>query len=270
MNHATTLAGHDFVVTDIMYVLDRHPDPQWRLRSNFCNPHYVIAYCKSGQAEYHYNNEQVNVGKGDVLLFPKLYQHGAASDPHDPWSFLTVAFELADLQGTAEKAIESLPRCMASSYGYEMHELFGKLYRSWTSKKPGYLLLCRGLLMEMLYLIVRQFSQPLILTPQAHTIEKLMDDLQAHVHKTYSVDELAARVGLSPSYFRTVFKQTAGMTAIEYQNQLKINKAGDLLLGGYCNVSEAAEAVGFKDIYYFSRLFKKITGMPPSTYLKNR
>lgn len=108
MNHATTLAGHDFVVTDIMYVLDRHPDPQWRLRSNFCNPHYVIAYCKSGQAEYHYNNEQVNVSKGDVLLFPKLYQHGAASDPHDPWSFLTVAFELADLQGTAEKAIESL------------------------------------------------------------------------------------------------------------------------------------------------------------------
>lgn len=268
MNQAP-LTGHDFVVTDIVYVLDRHPDPEWRLRSNFRNPHYVMAYCKAGKAEYHFDNEHITVRKGDVLLFPKLYEHGGASDPHDPWSFMTVAFDLADLHGSAAEAIELLPRSMPSSYGYEMNELFGKLYRSWTGKKPGYLLQCRGLLMELLYLLVRQFSQPAILTPQARAIEKLMDDLQASVNETYSVDELAERVGLSPSYFRTVFKQTAGMTAVDYQNRLKINKAGDLLLGGYCNVSEAAEAVGFKDIYYFSRLFKKITGMAPSSYLKN-
>ncbi|HHV97854.1 MAG TPA: helix-turn-helix transcriptional regulator [Clostridiaceae bacterium] len=54
-----------------------------------------------------------------------------------------------------------------------------------------------------------------------------------------------------------------------YTYYIKINKAKDLLLSGECNVSEAAFSVGFENVHYFSRTFKKITGVNPSKYLKS-
>ena len=58
-----------------------------------------------------------------------------------------------------------------------------------------------------------------------------------------------------------------GMSAIQFQNQQKIQRAKDLILSQNCNVTEAAQAVGFSDIYYFSRMFRKLTGKNPSEYL---
>ena len=68
---------------------------------------------------------------------------------------------------------------------------------------------------------------------------------------------------MSTSYFRALFKQ-------QFHNRLKITKACDLLRSGTCNVTEAAYATGFGDVYYFSRLFKKTTGRSPSQHLQRR
>ena len=73
--------------------------------------------------------------------------------------------------------------------------------------------------------------------------------------------------GLSSSHFRMLFKEFTGLSAVQFQNRLKIDKAKDLILSGSCNVTEAASAVGFDNVYYFSRLFRKLTGKNPSEYL---
>ena len=54
---------------------------------------------------------------------------------------------------------------------------------------------------------------------------------------------------------------------MQFQNKLKIDKAKDLIISHSCNITEAAEAVGFSDVYYFSRMFRKITGKNPSEFL---
>ena len=101
--------------------------------------------------------------------------------------------------------------------------------------------------------------------------EKQIKNLIAENHaRTFSAEILAETVGLSCSHFRALFKKKTGESVIQFQNRLKIAKACDLLKSGSCNVTEAAYATGFSDVYYFSRLFKKITGQSPSHYLKNQ
>ncbi|WP_281287048.1 helix-turn-helix domain-containing protein [Paenibacillus hemerocallicola] len=86
--------------------------------------------------------------------------------------------------------------------------------------------------------------------------------------KNYSVDEICQMIGYSTSHFQLIFKKVTGITIIQYQNEIKIKKARDLLQYGNCNVTEAALQVGFNDMNYFSRLYKKMTGHNPSEYLK--
>jgi AraC-like DNA-binding protein len=54
---------------------------------------------------------------------------------------------------------------------------------------------------------------------------------------------------------------------LKYINRMKINDAENILLSGEFTVHEAAYKCGFEDIYYFSKLFKKIKGFPPSRIL---
>jgi len=82
-----------------------------------------------------------------------------------------------------------------------------------------------------------------------------------------SVTELAAACGYHENYFSSFFKKTMGCTPRHYINLQKINKAKDMLLFSDCNVTEAAEQLGFSSVHYFSRVFHQLTGITPSEYL---
>ena len=82
------------------------------------------------------------------------------------------------------------------------------------------------------------------------------------------IDLPAQMCGLSTGRFRRVFSECLGMTPVEYRNKLRMQKVVTLLKSGTCTVGEVAEAVGISDIKYFSKLFKRYTGVSPSTVKK--
>ena len=73
---------------------------------------------------------------------------------------------------------------------------------------------------------------------------------------------------LNPVYCGALFSQETGQTILQYTNRLRITKAKELLHFTNDSVSEIAAEVGIEDLYYFSRLFKKLVGMSPSEYRK--
>jgi AraC-like DNA-binding protein len=82
------------------------------------------------------------------------------------------------------------------------------------------------------------------------------------------VKQLASKVYMSPDYFRKVFKETTGLSPIDYINKVRISKSAKLLEDGGLSIARVAEMVGICDVNYFSRLFRSKLGCTPSEYRK--
>jgi AraC-like DNA-binding protein len=90
----------------------------------------------------------------------------------------------------------------------------------------------------------------------------LADNVNAHL----DIGWLSRSLGMGYSRFRQVFKKYAGVSPYQYFLDLKITRAKELLQSRQHSVKEVADMLSFDDPYYFSHLFKKKTGHPPSAW----
>ena len=256
----------DAVIRDIRFVFHRDPNPNWKFSDTTAPDYYVLAYAVSGYAWYKCEGKQFPVSRGQLLFFPRGVARSAMADSKTPWSFISVGFEMECFDEATVKLFKSLPHRLVPSNELEINALFLELERRWTARSAGYLLRCRSIIMHLLYLLLRSQARSKYSTPHAQSIASVVRLLQDQFTHSFSVDELAQMVELSPSRFRVLFKEFTGYTVVKYQNWLRINKAKDLLLSGEYTVTQTAQKIGFEDVYYFSRLFKKFTGNTPSHY----
>lgn len=81
-----------------------------------------------------------------------------------------------------------------------------------------------------------------------------------------SVAELADRVGVTPDHFTRLFRETLGVVPLAYIITARIDRARQLLLESSLSVTEIAAALGYSDVYFFSRQFKQRTGTSPARF----
>jgi len=256
--------AYDYVISDIEYVIERAPNPQWKIR-DFVNPRSsILAYAISGRAHYLIDGTPYEITGGDLLLMAPGTPHTAASSRERPWRFFSVAFTVTDSQGgDVSRYLRSLPTVTSITHG-EIVRHFHEMFSVWTHNSPGHLLRIRAGIALALHRIIAEYDVPDQQQPYTRRMARIADVLSRNYDRTYSVEELAALADLSPSHFRTVFKRATGMTATQYQQQIKIGKATEFLASGEYNVTETARTCGFRDVYYFSHLYKKLTGSNPS------
>ena len=97
-------------------------------------------------------------------------------------------------------------------------------------------------------------------------ISKALLYIEQYCHESLSLQDIAAHVGLNPSYFSRIFKQITGDSVTTCITKYRISKAKELLADDSMRLSEIAEGTGFNDVSYFSNTFKKMTGYTPSDY----
>lgn len=258
----------DFDISNIRYFHKRDAQPNWRVDKIAYVADYVVAYCIRGEAFYYFRDESHIIRKGDLLFFPKELVRTGKANPDDPWSFYSLTFSLRFQDAAMQERFDSLDCLIRNPRLQKLHMLFAEFAQIWKGKRSGYKLKCKSLLLDLLYTMLKEHDRITHGTAHYNAIEKTINLILSRYTEHFNIEELASRSGLSPSHFRLLFKKVTGMTAIQYQNQVRIGVAKDLLMGGECNVTEAALAAGFQDIYYFSRLFKQLTGEPPSRYMK--
>lgn len=100
-------------------------------------------------------------------------------------------------------------------------------------------------------------------------IAKAKKYIEEYFNQDISLKEVADSVNLNPSYFSTLFMQNTGVSYTEHLTKIRIEKAKALLKDTDYKVYEIAEMIGYQNVTYFNRTFKKITGVTPVEY-KNR
>ena len=87
--------------------------------------------------------------------------------------------------------------------------------------------------------------------------------LEKEWNLNHDVCRYAQECGMSETSFYVRFKEWSGTSPVKYRNGMRIAAARSLLLNSNLTVSEIASEIGFDDPYYFSRIFKKLTGLSP-------
>ncbi|KAF6609500.1 helix-turn-helix transcriptional regulator, partial [Paenibacillus sp. EKM208P] len=97
---------------------------------------------------------------------------------------------------------------------------------------------------------------------QSH-VDKATRYMSEQLESTVSLEELSRHVQVSKQHLNLIFKQSTGYSPVDYYLRMKIQRASQLLDLTNASIKEISIQLGFRDPYYFSRLFKKIMGCSP-------
>lgn len=90
--------------------------------------------------------------------------------------------------------------------------------------------------------------------------------IKDNIGKVISLQDVAFKLNISSGYLSTMFKQSTGVSFIDYVTEVKIGEAKRLLRGSNYKIYEIAQMTGYENAYYFSKVFKKVTGMTPKEF----
>lgn len=104
----------------------------------------------------------------------------------------------------------------------------------------------------------------------SHIIRKVEQYINENIKEPLTLADVAQHIYLSPAYFSTLFKQEKGENFSSYVNRIRIKKAKVMLAKGSLTQRYIAQKIGFSDACYFSRVFKKFTGLTPGEYRQKK
>lgn len=99
-----------------------------------------------------------------------------------------------------------------------------------------------------------------------HLISQMINSIEDNLYSNISVEELCAEMNYSRAYLSKIFKTTTGFTILEYILNRKIMQAKKLIKENDYNFSQISDKLAFDNPHYFTRVFKRISGMTPSEY----
>lgn len=223
-------------------------------------PTFGISLKLSGETVYHRGSDSLSFPAGSVLFLPQGSQYECLVT--EPGEAVTICFSCLNP--------ESLPNTLMlldTSGNPALRSLFREIEQCWTFKKTGYYPKCLSLLYAIFAALAQSDPQKALPRTAKKNINNAILYLEAnYADPSLNIDKLAAKVKLSSSHFCKLFTDIYGISPGRYLQLIRISKAKDFLTTGDFTVSEIAELTGFSSVYYFSKAFKKETGISPSQY----
>lgn len=224
----------------------------------------ILLLCAAGTGWIVAGGERVTLTPSTCALIPAGLAHSYGSSDVHPWTIWWCHVRGTDLRDLGEifgarhelttVGLRSLDRVTAL-----FDEIVSSLERGQT---PAHLLSTSGLAWHLFTQIVVDRILPQTGTP----LERAIRYLDERIDSSVRVAELAALVGLSPSHLTATFSKATGGGVTAYHITMKMSRARGLLDATGLSIGEVARAVGYNDPLYFSRQFRKLHGVDPTTY----
>ncbi len=246
------------------------------------NPFFVIWVVKEGRRRVEINGQIVNVGPGDIVVFPSngKYRLLPEMEPDRRVRYFSVgchvtvgAFDLSELYAIPAM-IPGAPSGRSSGLlreWREVHRAHESLAASQANPGVDTLILqasARASLYRWFALLMAMIRpQPIAVSPL--TDERILETcwkIQLNLHQPLTLEGLSRHVFLSPSHLSYLFKQALHMSPMAYVRKQRLKQAKQLLLDTSLSVREIGVRIGYEDQGRFSRLFRSAEGCSPLQY----
>ena len=225
-----------------------------------------MLYVVKGSATYMIAGQPLHVRQGDLLCIPMGTHLYAFTYPEDLMECFSICFQLRDESGQAM----TLPMPLKNHIGIQpdIISLYGALNNAWLCRNPGYKLKSRAifmLIMSRYYELLLYEDHPAVMDVRVAAAIRFITD---HYSEDLNISDLAELSRLNPNYFGILFKKSTGMSFRQFLTAIRLNHAENMLKIGENSIAEIAERCGFSDAYYFSRVYKRNRGIPPSKEMR--
>ena len=231
--------------------------------------HYLIHLVVAGHGSYRVGGQSYALAPGDLFLAKPGQRISYTADAKEPWEYCWVGFNGACASRLVQQApfTDSQP-CHHCADARPMREALDQIYNA-RGTEPQDEARMTGCLYLFLALLMKeaQETMPRAGATGSQYVLAAVKYIQFNYSHDISVDDIAKAVGVSRSHLYRVFMTAVGQSPIDYLTAYRVDEACALLKNTNLSIAEIAVSVGFFDQFYFSRVFKKVKGMPPSRYL---
>lgn len=231
---------------------------------------YKIHFIHKGKGIFKVGEQTFSLSAGQAfLIYPHIVTYYEA-DEVDPWTYSWIGFYGVEAANALSKTALSPDSPVFVMDVRLMPGLYEQLTEAASHEGSGSLRL-QVLMYDFLSVLVD--SNPLSATSNAVPkkqdayVHQGLEFIHAHYCEDISVKQLAALLGLDRKYLSAIFKEAVGMPPQQYLLNHRMDKACELLRKGLYSVGEVARSVGYQDALLFSRMFKKVKGVAPKSYV---
>ncbi len=243
----------DLPLTEFVYFTYRHAEYTFAIERNrvlFSDLTYLI----SGEMTYLYNDEEIRLHAGDAVFFPQ----GSIRERREtavPVRYASINVHFAD--GFTPSFAGYLPGCTTPAV-LPILEIMSDIHHSASDYADRQ---CLSLFAYLYYELASSMSESS--NPYVRDIKCYISN---HISEKMTLREIADSVHLTPEYCCSLFKKHVGKSVFSYILEQRTATAKRLIALGDTSLKSISSEMGFADYNYFSRTFKRITGVTPSEY----
>lgn len=155
-------------------------------------------------------------------------------------------------------------------YPVELLEKVKRMHHEWSRLNTLEKLHAKSLFYQFVYELLWQIQQQGFETDSPDLSEQAIRYMTENYQHNITIESLAQLLNYSPQYISRKFKEQTGNSPINFLIMLRMDKAQELLLTSDATLQEVAASVGYPDMFYFNRMFKKHVGVAPGQYKKRK
>ncbi|MCP3776450.1 AraC family transcriptional regulator [Paenibacillus sp. MZ04-78.2] len=140
------------------------------------------------------------------------------------------------------------------------------MYKAWERTDELEKLHVKSLFYQFVHELLRQLASQSVQAQRPDLVAQAIRYIHEHYKEPITLESLADMLDCNPRQFLRMFRNSRQTSPIDYLIQVRMDKAKELLLNTECTMKQISESVGYSDSYYFSRMFKKCTGVSPTAF----
>jgi len=233
------------------------------------NRDYTFLFIRAGRGTILVRDQQLHFSTGDIVVIQQGTVCEWWSDPESPLSHYWIGIEGEGCRGIlgrlgVTREVQVLARTALPAAELEILEAMLRLLRE---RPPQFLWKLHALFFELCHSIAATTEHKAGASSDALDPELVKRFIDSNYAESISVAEIAKTFGITVNQLSRYFRAAFGLTPYAYLVAVRMERSKELLKKG-CSVKETALSVGYADPNYFSRLFRKKTGHPPTRLSK--